>query len=160
MAEKKKKQRRIKGEHYWTLQNMLKELKKLNKELTEWQQEQAAELEVYPDQINWAIGAIYDPLTEIEDGRVVRGKIISRIPYELLQESKEKTKAIEEQDAAIVEYREEIANKLDTWPNMIDFKTGEINVKEYSPVDPDEEERARKDKTAKADESKQSEDKG
>lgn len=142
MAEKKEKvekKRRIKGDAFWKLKGFQKRIKNLQEELTEWELKKAEELELYPDQINWMSGAIYKDGAEIQNGRVVNAEIISRLPYDVLNEHRaivNKSKSI---DKDMTEFQEKIARQLKVWPDMIDLKTGIIADNDYEGFDPDEE---------------------
>ncbi len=127
MAEKEKVKKRIAGPEYWKLMGLMKELQKLQVKLNEWAEEKAEEMQLYPDQINWNTGSIFDPLTVIVNGKIVEGKVISRLERKAFNEHKKKVVALKKKDDEIGTFREGLAKKLNIWPDMIDFKTGVIS---------------------------------
>jgi len=137
MADKKdkKKQKRIKGKAYWKLNGFMNEIKQKQKDLAKWQLEKAEEQDLYPDQIAWGSGAIYDPLAEIVEGKVINGKTIKRLPREIFKEYLDKIKEIDDVDVEVTKYREELAEKLGIWPDMIAYATGKITG-EYDGIEP------------------------
>jgi len=149
MAEKKKKQKRIKGTHYYTMQNMVKDLKKERKEIVKWQNAEAEKLDAYPDQINWLAGSIFDPMAEIVEGKVINAQVIARVPRDIFKQNQEKAAKLEELDDKLINYREDLAKQLDILPSMINLETGVINNKDYEGINPDEEEIKRKEAEAK-----------
>jgi hypothetical protein len=143
MAEKQDRKRRITGEAYWRLRGLQKQLEEGQKQLQKWREEKLEELKVYPDQVNWNTGAIYDPIIEIKkdettgEGRVVNAKVIDRVPLEMLADHRAKGAELEEIAAKLVEHREHLAKRLRTWPDAISLKDGTVDGEAYVAVDPE-----------------------
>jgi hypothetical protein len=131
------KKRRITGEAYWRLRGLQKQLEEGQKALQKWREEQLEELKLYPDQLNWNTGAIYDPLAEIKDNQVVNAKVIGRVPLEMLADHRAKAAELEEIAAKLVEHREHLAKRLRTWPDAISLKDGTVDGEAYVAVDPE-----------------------
>jgi len=145
MAKDEKKQRRVKGDAYWKLNGFLKKVQELQKEMAEWQERKAEEATfidihtaepitgVYPDLINWNTGSVYNDGAEIIDGIVKNGKIIGRIDKKIIVEYKEMLKSMNALNEEISEYRDKLAQRLNVWPEQIDWKTGKISTEEFDP---------------------------
>ena len=103
-VKKEKKKRRIKGDAFWKLKGFEKKIRKIQEELSEWESKKAEEMKLYPDQINWATGAVFDPLVEIREGQVKNAQVISRLPFDAINEHKEKMKKVKELDNETVSY--------------------------------------------------------
>ena len=139
MAEKEKKQRRIQGDAFWKLMAKLKTIKKAQEDLVEWQQEKAEESGVYTDLINWNTGAIFSDTAEIVNGSIRNGQIVGRLDRAIITEHREKIKQLNEIDAELGEYRDQLAKQLHVWPDQIDIKTGKIDSEEFVGEDVSEE---------------------
>lgn len=135
--EKKKRKRRIKGDAFWKLKSFAKKSKEAQKEVSEWEAGKAEELELYIDQINWITGAIFDPMLEIKEGKVVTGKVIGRLSYDVIKEHKERMVKVESIEKEIIEFRDQLSEKLNVWPDMINLRTGIISNDDYEGIDPD-----------------------
>jgi len=135
--EKKKKKRRIKGDAFWKLKGFEKKIQKVREELSEWELNKSEELKLYPDQINWATGAIFDPKAEIQDGRVVNAQVIERLAFDVLREHMSITEKLKKIDDEMVEYRDKLSAQLSVWPDMINLSTGIIADDNYEAVDPE-----------------------
>jgi len=137
--EKVEKKRRIKGDAFWKLKGFENKIKDLQEEITEWELKKAEELKLYPDQINWATGAIFDVHTEVENGRVVHGKAIDRLSFEVLNEHKSILDKAKQIDKDMDAFKNKLARQMKIWPDMIDMKTGIIADDLYDGFDPDDE---------------------
>ena len=136
-VEEKKKRRRIKGDAFWKIQGFQKRILKAQEELNEWEISKAEELGLYPDQINWATGAIFDDKAEIRDGKVVNAQVISRLPHEVLRAHKEQGKVFKELSEEMDAFRNNLARKMKVWPDMIDISTGIVADNSWDEIDPD-----------------------
>lgn len=139
MADKneEKKKKRIKGKAFWKLKDFEKKIRDFQEELSEWEINKAEELELYPDQINWNTGAIFDPNAEIKNNQVLNGLVIGRLEHKTLREHKNIIDKVKLIDKEMIEFRDKLANKLEVWPDMIDLKTGVIENDVYESIDPD-----------------------
>lgn len=139
--EEKKKKRRIKGDAFWKLKGFEKRVKKFQENLDEWRNEKAEELELYPDLINWATGAIFNDGADIVEGKVMNAKVVGRLDYSVLKEYRKQLEEIKKIDNDMSEFRDSLAKHLDIWPDMIDLKTGVIKDEDdYDGFDPDSDE--------------------
>lgn len=129
--------RRISGEAFWRLKGLLKKIDDAQAELKKWRESKLEEMKKYPDQVNWAVGSIYDPLVEIRDEKVVNAKVIERLPYELLIEHRNKAREIETLGADLEQLRDDLARKLNTWPDAISVRDGVVDAGSLEAVDPD-----------------------
>ena len=77
------------------------------------------------------------PLVEIVDGRVIRAKVIKRIPRKLVIENREKNGEITAIDQKLGEFRDSLAMKLGTWPDAINVQDGTVTDDQFEEVDPD-----------------------
>jgi len=136
--EEGKKKRRIRGDAFWKLRGFQKKVDKFQEELAEWEMEKLEELKLYPDQINWITGAIVDANAIIEEGRVISGQIVGRLPHEVIKAHKKEIEKLKEIDKELITFLDDLSNKLNIWPDMIDLKTGVIKDEgEYESVNPD-----------------------
>jgi hypothetical protein len=133
MSEKRK--RRIKGESFWRMHGMLKQIESGQEALKQWQDERLAELKLYRDQVNWSTAAVYDPMVEIEDGKIVRGTVIARLPAAVVAAHDEKIKALQAIDRDLGDYRDQLAKRLGLFPKDIDIKTGEVSDDDYDELE-------------------------
>lgn len=142
MAEKEKqveekKRRRIKGDAFWKIQSFQKRILKAQEELNDWQIAKAEELGLYPDQINWATGAVFDDKAEIKDGKVINAKVIERLPFDVLRTHKEQREVFKKLSDEMDTFRNDLARKMKVWPDMIDISTGIVSDNAWEEIDPD-----------------------
>jgi len=147
MAKEEKAKKRIGGRNYWRIRKLVDEIKEIGKEIDKWQEAEAEKLELYPDQINWGVGSIFDPMVEIVDGQVINAKVIGRLERDLFNAAAEKREALKAKDAELGELRDELAKKLGIWPDMINVNTGVIEG-DYEEVDPDDQPEEKTEKAA------------
>lgn len=133
MSESKK--RRIKGEAFWKIHGFLKSIEDAQEALKKWTDDRAKELGKYRDQINWQTGLIYDPMVEIVDGRIVRGKSIARVPDAMMDEYNAKLDSLRTIDRDLGDYRDQLARRIGVFPQDIDLKTGEVSPADFEELE-------------------------
>lgn len=136
--EKEKRKRRVMGDAFWKLKSFEKRLRKFQENLNEWETKKAEELGLYMDQINWSTGAVFDPLAEIQEGRVINARVISRLGFDVLREHREQMEEVKQLNKEMVDYRDDLSKHLHIWPDMIDLKNGVISDESYEGINPDD----------------------
>lgn len=140
--DEKKKKRRITGESYWKLRGLQKKIEDGNRALQKWREKELEKLKLYPDQVNWATGAIYDPLVKIEGDKIISATVIGRISLELLKEHRDRVAALEPHAVQLVEIRDQLAKRMGVWPDSISLRDGNVDDDGFEAVDPDAPEKA------------------
>ena len=138
MGDTKPTTKRVTGEAYWRMRGLVKKLDEATKAIQAWREAECERRSLYPDQVNWAVGAIYDTAAEIRDGQVVNAKVVGRLPLEVLAAQRALIATVRALDEELVEYRDNLARRLRVWPEQIFFKDGSISEgPEYEAVNVD-----------------------
>lgn len=122
MSGKEKKERRICGKNYWLLHDMGEKLGKAQEKYQEWIRKAARKHNCYADQLeNSLTGKVVDD----------NGKII-RLGDKFINEAEKEFKKLNVIAKEVGALKVKLAHEYDTWPDLIDIKTGRISDAEVS----------------------------
>lgn len=145
MTEEKKpevRRRRLRGQKLGELRRMMKKLHGAVKALNRCRDDILDAHELFPDQINWGSGILYDVGAKNADGKTEEERAanriaIGRITKEEQQRERQLRLEVESIDSEIGDLKWELAEKLGCFPADIDSGTGQITGTPVDGVDPD-----------------------
>jgi hypothetical protein len=137
----KKKEKRIRGQDYWTLLGAIKKIDEAKEVWQKWCEKTAKETGNYLDELNFLNGTITRTVVILgPDGepKDVQAVVADHLPQSVIDEGHEQSKPIMEAVKKAEHVLEVMAIKYQTYKDCIDPKTGVIKDDDYDVVAPPE----------------------
>jgi hypothetical protein len=122
--------KRITGEAYWKLHDLLAEGEKKLKAYGEWARKECRRLKLIPDVTDLLQGVVYDEPADPNNPGKIRKQVALVTDERVIAEAIEKSREIDKLNARMAAIVKQIAMKMNVRIDQVNAKKGEVTLEE------------------------------